>query len=62
MLEIFCINANPFHLIIVVLCLASVHCACRCPFRTIIITITIFSNLIDALTALVFTNYCVGLE
>ena len=28
----------------------------------ITINITIFSNLIDALTALFFTNYCVGLK
>ena len=28
----------------------------------LIITITIFSNLIGALTALLFTNYCVGLK
>ena len=28
----------------------------------LIITITIFSNLIGAITALFFTNYCVGLK
>ena len=28
----------------------------------LIIAITIFSNLIDALTTLFFTNYCVGLK
>ena len=30
-------------------------------FLSLIIPITIFSNLIGALTALFFTNYCVGL-
>ena len=29
-------------------------------FRVVIITISIFSNLIGALTTLFFTNYCVG--
>ena len=29
---------------------------------TLIITMTIFSNLTGALTALFFTNYCVGLK
>ena len=28
----------------------------------LIIAITIFSNLIGALTALFFTNYCIGLK
>ena len=30
--------------------------------NSLIITLTMFSNLIGALTALFFTNYCVGLK
>ena len=33
-----------------------------CPITPLVITITIFSNLIGALTASFFTNYCVGLK
>ena len=32
------------------------------PFLSLTITITIFSNLIGASTALFFTNYCVDLK